>query len=244
LHDRAISQFQAAIKINPKHADLHYFIGLVYCNQNNYSEAMREFDQALEINPNYAEVRSKIGFLNTLAKKGSPPDEVAAAKEGLFKAIAISLSLVPFVSPDMSRKDIGLYNTLIYVYNQVLKEHPNYADIHFKLAQIYENQRKFEEAEKAFKKALEINPDFIQARINLGFLYKEVSRFEEAAREFGYVMEKNLPYPIIAFNLGLIYKRLNRIKEATRAFEMAMHFDPAFEEARREYNNISGLSGK
>ena len=244
LYNRAIDQFQAAINTSPKHADLHYFLGLVLCNKNNYKEAIKEFNHALEINPNYAEARHKLQFLNILLKEQPSSARAVTAKDELFKAIAISLSLTPFVSPDISKKDTGLYNTLIYVYNQILKEHPNYADIYFKLAHIYENQENFEEAEKALKKALEINPDFIQARISLGFIYKETSRFEAAAREFSYVVERNLPYPIIAFNLGLAYKRLNKTKEAARAFEMALQFDPGFEEAQRELDNIAKTGGK
>jgi tetratricopeptide (TPR) repeat protein len=240
LYNRAIDQFQAAININPGHADLHYFLGLVLCNKHNYREAVKELERALGINPHYTEARDKLRFINILVKEPPSSPQAAAAKDELFKAIVISLGLSPFISPDLSKKDIGLYNTLIYVYNQILKEHPNYADIYFKLAQIYENQEKFQEAEDVLKKALQINPDFIQARVSLGFIYKETSRLEEAAREFSYVIDSNLPYPIIAFNLGLVYKRLNRIKEATRAFEIALQLDPGFEEARAELKNLSG----
>lgn len=244
LYNRAIDQFQTAISASSKHADLHYFLGLVLCNKNNYKEAVKEFNSAIEINPNYTEARSKLYFLNILLKEEPSSAQAITAKDELFRAIAISRSLSPFISPDLARRDIGLYNTLIYVYKQIIKEHPNYADIYFKLAQIYENQEKFEEAEDALKKALDINPDFIQARISLGFIYKETSRFEAAAKEFSYVVDKNLPYPIIAFNLGLVYKRLNKTEEAARAFETALQFDPGFEEARKELKNISGISSK
>lgn len=223
LYDRAIEELRYAIEINPHHADLRYFLGLVLCNKNDYKTATEEFNKALEINPNYEAV------LKALQSLTAP-----AAREELFKAIAISLSLTPFVSPDISREDAGFYNTLIYIYGQIIKEHPNYADIHFKLAQIYENQNKYKEAEGEFKQALDINPNFIQARINLGFLYKELSRFEEAAREFGFVLGKNCPYPMVAFNLGLIYKRLNRNMDAARAFQIALEFDPGFQEAKME----------
>ena len=239
LYDRAIDKLQSAIKINPHHADLHYFLGIVLCNKNEYKEAMQEFNKALQINPNYAEALSKLRFLYIVKDQPSSPSAIAA-KEELFKAISISLSLTPFVSPDISKKDVGLYNTLIYVYNQILKKHPNYADIHFKLAQIYENQERFADVEKEFKLALEINPNFVQARINLGFLYKELVRLDDAAREFNFVLEKNFSYPIIAFDLGLIYKRLNKIKDAIKAFQMALEFDPAFEEAKRELDSLSG----
>jgi len=243
LYDRAVDELQSAIRINPHHADLHYFLGIVLCNKNEYNEAIQEFNKALQINPNYAEALSKLRFLYIVKEQPSSPSAVAA-KEELFKAITISLNLTPFASPDISKKDIGLYNTLIYIYHQILKKHPNYADIHFKLAQIYENQEKFADAEKEFKMALEINPNFVQARINLGFLYKELTRFEDAAREFNFVLEKNFSYPIIAFDLGLIYKRLNKIKEAVKAFQMALEFDPGFEEAQRELSNISNPGGK
>ncbi|MDD5449169.1 MAG: tetratricopeptide repeat protein [Candidatus Omnitrophica bacterium] len=237
LYDRAIEELRYAVSINPGHADLRYYLGLVLCNKNDYRAAMDELAIALSINPKYTDARTKLDFLRSLASEPDP-SKTSPAKEGLFKAITISLSLTPFVSPDASREDEGSYNTLIYIYGEILKEHPNYADIHFKLAQIYENQNKPKDAETEFRKALAINPDFMQARISLGFLYKELSRLEDAAKEFGFVLEKKFPYPMVAFNLGLIYKRLNRNREAAKAFRMALEFDPHFEEAKQELQDI------
>lgn len=236
VYQEAIGEFNKALEINPNYVDALSKAGFSYIMAGEPQMALEILNKVKKFTPHNELVLTALKMLEE--NREDRQSLIALAREELFKAITISLSLTPFVSPDISKEDKGLYNTLIYIYSQILQKHPNYADIHSKLAQIYENQIRYAEAEKEFKQALDINPDFIQARINLGFLYKEMSRFEDAALEFTHVVEKGFSYPTIAFNLGLIYKRLNKKEEAKKAFQMALEFDAGFKEAKSELETL------
>ena len=43
-----------------------------------------------------------------------------------------------------------------------------------------QKEGKLEEAEKSYKKAIEIKPDFVEAYNNLGVVLKKLSKFDEA----------------------------------------------------------------
>ena len=56
-HDEAIQEFQAALRINPSHAEAHLILGVAYMEQDRLDEAIQEFQAALKVNPDYAEAR-------------------------------------------------------------------------------------------------------------------------------------------------------------------------------------------
>jgi tetratricopeptide (TPR) repeat protein len=203
---------------------------------SDFQKASEFLNKAKDVMPNNEMIDAALGLISRQDKKEAA---VSLAKEELLKAVTIALSLTPFVSPDISREDKALYGTLIYIYSQILNEHPNYADIRFKLAQVYQNQRQYRKAEEELTRALQINSDFTQARISLGFMYRDCHRLEDAAREFDLVLGKGLRYPTIAFELGLIYKRLGKRHLALRAFQKALELDPHFGGAKEELEELS-----
>jgi tetratricopeptide (TPR) repeat protein len=61
---------------------------------------------------------------------------------------------------------------------------PQYADLHYQLALLYRDRKRYAEAVFELKKALRINPNYLFARINLGVLYEDQKRWKEARREY------------------------------------------------------------
>jgi len=235
-YEEAIEEFNKSLQINPSYLEALSKLGFLYVLAGDLKKAEEVFEK---IKVYFPEDKSVQGIISSL-KQGDAERRsmMTVAKEELFEAIAISLSLRPFVTPDISRDDKGLYKTLINVYNQILEQHPNYADIHFKLAEIYEHQERYADARTEYKEALSINPDYTQAHISLGYLYKIMDKYEDAIKELEFVMGKGLPYPTVAFELGMLYLRLNNKEKAARAFQKALDIDPNFEDAKKELDSF------
>ncbi len=53
-YDRAIADYDKAIKLNPKLAMAYNNRGTVYGNKGQYDRAIADFDKAIKLNPNYA----------------------------------------------------------------------------------------------------------------------------------------------------------------------------------------------
>jgi tetratricopeptide (TPR) repeat protein len=81
---------------------------------------------------------------------------------------------------------------------------PRYADLHYNLALLYSDRRRYEEAVSELKKALRINPNYLLARINLGVLYEDQKKWNEARREYRRILE-------ITPDVEHIRKRLEKI---------------------------------
>jgi tetratricopeptide (TPR) repeat protein len=67
----------------------------------------------------------------------------------------------------LETKDFETYKKLI---TELLEKNPNDADLVFNLGVISSNAKNFVDAEKYYKKAIEIKPDYINAYLNLAII--------------------------------------------------------------------------
>ena len=65
---KAIDNFHAALRINPRYASAHSALGFAFAVQGRLTEAMEQFDHALSISPRQAEAHTGLGLL--LARQG------------------------------------------------------------------------------------------------------------------------------------------------------------------------------
>ncbi len=67
-YDRAIQDFDAALRLNPKSADALHNRGLTYARKGEYDRAIQDYDQAIRLNPNDAQAFNNRG--NVYVTKG------------------------------------------------------------------------------------------------------------------------------------------------------------------------------
>ncbi len=87
---------------------------------------------------------------------------------------------------------------------------------------------RYDDAEKAYRKAIEIDPDYAWAWGSLGFLlHDNLHRYEEAEQAYRKVVEINPNDAIIWSKLGsLLQDELKRYEEAEQAYRKAVKIDP------------------
>jgi RNA polymerase sigma-70 factor, ECF subfamily len=88
---------------------------------------------------------------------------------------------------------------LIALEEEMLKTHPENANLHVDLASNYIGQQRYTEAEAHLHKALEIEPEGLRPRIYQGDLLARQGRYEEAIEvlvKFGPVLNEQVPYKI------------------------------------------------
>jgi tetratricopeptide (TPR) repeat protein len=74
--DRAISDYDQAIRINPKYAHAYGGRGGAYENKGDYARALADYDQSLRLNPNDTNVRQ--ARERTQAALAARPDPVSS----------------------------------------------------------------------------------------------------------------------------------------------------------------------
>lgn len=97
-----------------------------------------------------------------------------------------------------------------------------------------------EEAEKAYRRALELRPAFSEARNDLGQLLARTGRYEAAVAEFDAALANMLykePY-VARCNKGLALHRMGRKEEGLSELHACLAVAPTFCKGRRELGRV------
>jgi tetratricopeptide (TPR) repeat protein len=144
------------------------------------------------------------------ARKVSPDDESL-----LFTEMDLYLKL----------KDFDTYSKLV---NEALAKDPNNADLVFNLGVIAGNADKLEEAQKYYKKAIEIKPDYFNAYLNLSeLLLRSDAKFVDEMNKLGTSEKDNKRYAVLKA------EREKNFKSILPYLEKAVELDSTSEPAKK-----------
>jgi tetratricopeptide (TPR) repeat protein len=94
-----------------------------------------------------------------------------------------------------------------------------------------ENERTFDEAERAYQMALELDPTLSNALTNLGNLEYRRGSLDEAERYYRKALDCDPEQPEALYNLGFVYFERDDLDEAIFHFTEALTSDPSFADA-------------
>jgi len=108
---------------------------------------------------------------------------------------------------------------------KLIKKFPNYQAVYNLLGLCLQSQKKFTEAIKYYKIAIQNNPNFFIAINNLGLTYHTIGDLKNAQSYYERAIEINPKYTHAISNLGNIKKELNNFKEAIKYYKLALSID-------------------
>jgi len=119
-------------------------------------------------------------------------------------------------------------------FQRAVRLDPDLAEAHFRLGLAYEALAKSDEAEVAYKNAVEVykkyledNSDDAEAHYDLGQAYANLHQYSEAVREYRQAIKlKDKDDAAIYFDLGMALTRLAQYDEAVAAFSKSLEIDP------------------
>jgi len=94
-----------------------------------------------------------------------------------------------------------------------------------------ENERTFDEAEEAYKKALSLDPTLSNALTNLGNLEYRRDQVDEAEQYYRRALACDPEQPEALYNLGFLCFERNEVDQAILLFGQALQSDPSFADA-------------
>ncbi len=160
---------------------------------------------------------------------GYPLNESIKEKE-IIRLLGISFGLEVY----------NMLDKLVNVYESILYERPNYADVRYRCALAYEIKGDYQKAIYHLTEALKINPDYIQARSKLADIYVILGNYQEALIEYKNLLNTKIKYTFadVHNNIGVIYEKQGDIKQAKAYYQKAISLNPKF---AKPYYNLGNI---
>ncbi len=160
-----------------------------------------------------------------LVEKGKTAEAIAAVQDA--RKISPDDESLLFTEMDLylKLKDFDTYSKLV---NEALAKDPNNADLVFNLGVIAGNADKLEEAQKYYKKAIEIKPDYFNAYLNLSeLLLRGDAKFVDEMNKLGTSEKDNKRYAVLKA------EREKNFKSVLPYLEKAVELDSTSEPAKK-----------
>ena len=174
----AAEQYRAAIRIKADYTEAHRNLGSVLLKQTLFDEAIAPLRATIDLGGGNFEAHLNLGYA---LLRSDPPAESQAAEQ--FRECLKE-------QPDNVRALKGLGQSLLNLdpppdeaidcWQRLIELEPDSAACHNNLATLLKNLKRFNEAEAACRRALELAPDLFPARCNLGISLAARGEFAEA----------------------------------------------------------------
>lgn len=250
----AQEELREAIRLEPKNEAAHLSLAKLYLAQQKPTEAEKEAQQALRLNPSNPEAAVLVGDALVLGKNWSKAEEVYGTiirqlpghplgyvkMAALRKVQARPEAAAQLFSQALSHAPNDLLILQDYLLTLVQTKQPQQADRVlgqyltndsrdpnlWRLAgRFYLAQQKTDQAEKAFRKAVDLAPDLALVHYELGQLYFGERKFSAAESAFRMALKKEETNSAVHTALGLVLAVRGQMAEANEHYRRAVQLD-------------------
>lgn len=223
----------------PTSSDAQAFAGLALFNLNRPSDALDVLVKATQANPKHATARAYLG----LVRKHF--GDMQAALEDLRVARDLNPSL-PYPVRTTAEIFLGqeqLEQAAAAIREAILLDPGDDANW-LVLGMTQHQQKKFDEAAKAYRTALRINPNSTSARENLAGALAAQGLAAEARETLAPLPATNTADARTWMQIGVTEYQKGRYGDAERAFRKALEFNPASVEAALMLARVLNATGR
>jgi tetratricopeptide (TPR) repeat protein len=201
-------------------------LGLVYRDESKYPQAMDVFKQIQALGP-LQEPRAELLIIETLRQEHQPEKAMAEADTAV-KNYPKNQDLV--ITRATMMGEAGRVDEGVAQLKALLSNRPIDRSIYVSIAQIYLQARRFEDAEKAIQKALDLSPNPEDQEFALfvqGSIFERQKKYDQAEQTFKRVLSVD-PLNSSASNyLGyMLADRGIRLDESLKYIQKALSLEP------------------
>lgn len=239
-NEQALSNFKLALKYNPNHTDLNYFIGICLNNIGNFQEAMEAFDKLREVDPENIPNKLKIGIIFCNLGMWDSAENVNRSileKKPEYADVHYNLGL--------TLMNQGKSPDAVESFDNALKINPNYLNARLKLATAQICMEKHHKAFENLTAILEINPEYADVNYLIGVLKEECNELLDSIKYLKQAIEINPKYKNAQLKLIMVYCKLGKIEKAKKQIEEVVKLypdDKRMNSAQKLIHRIADLS--
>ena len=225
-YDLAITEFEAALRLNPNYFFALSNLGNVYGKKKEYAQAILYTKQALQQKPDYAP--GHYNLAKALHMTGNPEKAMLSYRSAIkynpyFEEAFFNLG---FLALEQKQFIEAVDN-----FKSFLEMQPRHPKAHFGLGTSYAMMNKLERAKQYYENAIAYDPEFLSPYINLANLHMVAGEIAEAKNLLTMVLLKDPGLAGVHKNLGLILLQENDLNNATEHLKEYLRLLPSAPDA-------------
>jgi tetratricopeptide (TPR) repeat protein len=229
-YDRAIQDYDQAIRLNPKDAAAFLSRGIAYSEKKEYDRAIEDYDLAIRLNPSHARA-----FYNRARAYSDKKDDERALQD-YNKAIGLD----PTYSSSFNNRGILYqakkdYDRAIHDYDEAIRLDPKNASAFYNRGLAYRAKKDDARAMQDYNEAIRLNPQYRSALNNRGVLYADKRDYDRAIQYYNDSIRSDPSYAVAFRNRGNAYRAKMDNDRALSDYNEAIRLDP---------KNFSGLRNR
>jgi tetratricopeptide (TPR) repeat protein len=236
--ERALSCYEAALQLDVKSAEIHYFRANILYLQGNIREALTEYTTAIGLQPDLIEAHQKPTPEDRLTDYSGWPAEMYWIAKSAHRILELNKSLEfnaqqanLFKERAAEYSRLGNYEQAIADYSVSLGLQPEDANaLHFR-GQAYDRLGQFELALKDYQQALVLNPQLSDMFINRGISFGKTGNFRQSLASLTEGIRLAPQNPDGYFNRGMTYFQQREFEHAINDFSNVIRLSPRDEDA-------------
>ncbi|MFC1845732.1 tetratricopeptide repeat protein [Candidatus Dependentiae bacterium] len=226
--DKAISFFQKALALNPRHFSTNFHLGCEYYYRGLYDNAITHYEKAIAANPNSARAHFNLGVI--LDKHKGREKEAYAH---FTKAIACDANYAKaYFHCGKILEQLGNAEYAATNYRHAIQAQEDYIDAYAALAKILRDREECEEAIELLEKAVTLQPNNVHLLFDLGFCANMIGQSEKAITAYKKIVLLNSDHAQSFYNIGYTLKLRGDVDEAIEMYKLALKIRPDYADAR------------
>lgn len=240
----ATEAYQKVLALKPDCKEAYYGLGNICWQQNNTDKAAEYFQKAIDIDSGYTEALTNLAEItnNTDQLEQIAENNVQALyylgrrafADQDFKKASKYLTKADSLSEDDEIKSMlgeallttGDKATALKLFYQANIINPHNLTALINIADLEAETRNFKEAEKFYKKAIEVDFNNLRAHANYAEMLCQSKRLLEALEEYRQAVIISPETPELLYNLSLILKNLEEYEQALDLMFHAFYMAP------------------
>jgi tetratricopeptide (TPR) repeat protein len=230
----AVAAYRTAGKLctdKAKAAQVQLHLGNCLARRGRFPEAEQEFRRAVELQPNLADAHYSLG--RALGEHGKNPEAIRSFRAAIdirpdyaaaYESLATALE-----AQNKTEDAVAAYRTAGKLYT----DKADAARVQLNLGACLARRGRLPEAEKEFRRAVELQPKLADAHFNLGVALAQQDRNPEAIRSFRAAIDIKPDYAAAWGSLGLTLQREGEFADALKALQKSRDLLPPDDPNRR-----------
>ena len=210
----AIIEYRNAVQVDPKFGEARRRLADAYLQTGDAPNGYREYVRAADLMPDDTEVQLTAGGLRLVARQYEDAkgvaDRVLAREPKNLRALVLRANAIA-----------GLNNLeqAVGQIEEALKIDPS-SELYTNLGGLELKRERFQEAEEAFRQAVQADPKSVRAHSAFGSFYWATNRRAEAEAQFKRAVELQPTDPLANRTLALYYLTSNRLADAEKPLQV------------------------